>query len=328
MFTTADLSVVIPSYNSSHTILSCLESLYHQVEAPGEVIVVDSSEDDTLGLAQRTYQEVRGFRFSRRTFPGPARNKGVTLAQGKIVAFTDADCITAPDWAARIVAQHTAGHKIVGGAVELGNPDSSLSWAGHLMEFREFLPHGQARRMVHVPTCNISYRRELIETYGGFPDSYYPHEDLLFNYLLNRSGYSVWFDPAIRVRHFCRETPLGFLSHQHRIGRVTRVTLSRTQMEGSPIARRPKVAWCAAPALGILKYVRTCGGLFAYSRWQAIKRPDLLLVLMLGSIWWARGFSAGARTGLSGVRGVIDPEEDIFIMLGRLDYGDHATHES
>jgi hypothetical protein len=41
------------------------------------------------------------------------------------------------------------------------------------------------------------------------------------------------------------------------------------------------------------------------------------LALLLGSIWWARGFAAGARTGLSGIRGVIDPEENIFILLNQ-----------
>ena len=317
MFTTDDISVVIPCYNSKHTILACMESLYRQDEAPGEVILVDSSADDTLEIVLQHYPEVRRVHFPYRMFPGPARNEGVEIAKGEVIAFIDADCIAASDWTIRIAAQHTAGHQIVGGAVELGNPNSALAWAGHLMEFREFLPKGPAHTVMHVPTCNISYRRNLIKEYGGFPDSYYPQEDLLFNQLLYRNGFAIWFDPAIRVKHFCRDNLIGYLSHQHRIGRVTRVTLSRTQMQGSSISRRPWLAWLAAPGLGILKYLRTILAFFGFAQWESIKRPGLLLVLLLGSIWWARGFAAGARTGLSGIRGVIDPEENIFILLNQ-----------
>lgn len=328
MFTTNDFSVIIPCYNSKQTILACLESLYHQDEAPGEIILVDSSEDDTIEMVLQHYPEVRWFRFPHRAFPGPARNKGVEMAKGEIIAFIDADCIAAPDWTARIAAQHAAGHQIVGGAVELGNPNSALAWAGYLIEFREFLPMGPAHPVMHVPTCNISYRRNLIEEYGGFPNAYYPQEDLLFNHLLYRNGFAVWFDPMIRVKHFCRDSLRGYLSHQHRIGRVTRVTLSRTQMQGSAISRRPWLAWLAAPGLGIFKYLRTITALFSYAPWIVVERPALLLLLLIGSIWWARGFAAGALTGLSGIRGVIDPEENIFILLNQPKHERSSNHKS
>jgi hypothetical protein len=56
---------------------------------------------------------------------------------------------------------------------------------------------------------------------------------------------------------------------------------------------------------------------FGFAQWEAIKRLGLLFVILLGSIWWARGFAAGALTGLSGIRGVVDPEENIFISLNQ-----------
>ncbi|MFZ6028833.1 MAG: glycosyltransferase [Chloroflexota bacterium] len=315
MFTSTDVSVIIPSFGSRGTILHCLKSLYEQEELPAEVIVADSSEDDTVALIHEHYPQVITYKFEHRTFPGPARNKGTSLARGSIVAFIDADCLAAPDWVKRMAAQHSAGHQIVGGAVEVGNSKSLLAWAGHLGEFREFLPTGPERMVSHVPTCNISYRKALIETYGGFPNAYYPQEDMLFNYLLARNGYRVWFDPAIRVRHFCRESLHGYLSHQHRVGRVTRVTLTRIEMEGSRLARRPWLAWAASPALGVVKYFRNLGIFWRSMPQEAIRRPALVPLLLLGSIWWARGFAAGALTGLSGLRGMIDPEEDIFILF-------------
>lgn len=320
MFTSSDVSVIIPSYNSRKTIGACLDSILSQEEAPREVIVVDSSADGAGDFVARCYPGVRVHRLNQRTFPGPARNYGASIAGGSIVAFIDADCIAAYDWVRRVARRHSEGHQVVGGAIEVGNPGNLVAWAGHLGEFREFLPVGEGRSMLHVPTCNLSYRRPLFSKYGGFPNAYYPQEDLLFNYMLNRRGLSVWFDPEMRVRHFCREDLRGFLSHQHRIGRVTRCTLRRLHrqgeaMPGSGIARRGWLAWLLSPALGALKFLRTARVLSAYPYAQPPSRPGLFFLLLLGSIWWARGFASGARTGLSGVRGWNDPDEPIFARM-------------
>jgi len=315
MFSSSDISVVIPSFNSSRTILQCLAALFNQIEPPGEIILADSSEDNTLELVRQHYPEVITYKFSHRAFPGPARNRGTGMARGEIIAFIDADCMAAPDWVQRMAWQHSASHEIVGGSVEVGNTDSLLAWAGHLGEFREFLPAGPERAVVHTPTCNISYRKAILKTYGGFPNSYYPQEDMIFNHLLARNGFQVWFDPEIKVQHFCRESLRGYLSHQHRIGRVTRVTLTRINMEGSTIARKPWVAWALSPVLGIVKYYRNTSVFLRSLPQEAIKKPGLIPIIFLGSVWWARGFAAGALTGLTGLRGIIDPEEDIFILF-------------
>lgn len=326
MFSASDVSVVIPSYNSSATIEDCLSSLLDQEQAPLEIIVIDSSTDDTPGIIARRFPQVRMRTIKERIFPGPARNRGVSLAQGEIVAFIDADCVAEPDWVRRIAAGHStspdglpsgSGHMVVGGAVGQGNPDSQVAWAGYLGEFREFLPVGEPHYVLHLPTCNISYRKCLLQAGGGFPDAYYPQEDLLFNYMLGRQGIRIWFDPAIRIRHFCREDLRSFLSHQHRIGRVTRSTLRRLDLPGSKIARRAWLAWVSAPFLGMVKFVRTAAAFSSQFPAEALRRPALFPLLALGTIWWARGFAAGARSGLSGIRGWNDndPDEPIFSWI-------------
>lgn len=315
MFTGKDISVVIPSYNSLKTISKCLDSLQSQVEQPSEVIVVDSSEDGTRRFIQEKYPQVQVHSLDSRTFPGPARNFGATVARANIVAFIDADCIAAPDWIKRIAERHSEGYLVVGGAIEVGNPSSQIAWAGHLGEFREFLPIGPARAVLHIPTSNLSYRKTLFTRHGGFPNAYYPQEDLLFNYMINRNGIKVWFDPEIRVRHFCREDLRGYLSHQHRIGRVTRCTLRRIEMPGSSIARKGWLAWLSSPALGILKYYRTLRVYQQNFGDNSYRKPGQVMLLFLGAVWWARGFASGARTGLSGIKGWNDPEEPIFARI-------------
>jgi glycosyltransferase involved in cell wall biosynthesis len=315
MFTPQDISVVIPSYNSKKFIGVCLNSLLNQEEPPLEIILIDSSSDGTPQLVKQKYPSVRVHHLRHQTFPGPARNFGASIAKGAIIAFIDADCIAAPDWVKLMAAFHSAGHLIVGGAIEVGNTNSPVAWAGHMGEFREFLPIGEGRSILHVPTCNLSYRKWLFSKHGGFPNAYYPQEDLLFNYMLNRNGIKIWFEPSIRIRHFCREDLRGYLSHQHRIGRVTRCTLRRIDMQGSSIAKRAWLAWLLSPILGMIKFFRTSLILSNTYPGEIKRQPGLLFLLMLGSIWWSRGFASGARTGLSGIRGWTDPDEPIFARI-------------
>lgn len=314
------------------TIEACLESLLSQEAAPGEIIVVDSSSDGTSGIVTRQFPQVKLRQKKKPSFPGPARNYGASKANGSIIAFIDADCVAEPDWTRRIVAWHNQGHQVVGGAITVGNPANPVAWAGHLSEFREFRPIGEPRPVPHIPTCNISYRKKLIDETGGFPDSYYPQEDLLFNYMLNQKGLQIWFDPEMQVRHFCRERLPDFLSHQHRIGRVTHSTLLRIELPGSTVARRAWLAWMVAPLLGLVKFLRTVPLLHARSAQfqtcptlsygsQRFIRLKILALLVLGCLWWGRGFAAGALKGLSGIHGWNDPDEPFFRLFPTIHEG-------
>jgi hypothetical protein len=41
-----------------------------------------------------------------------------------------------------MVAAQRAGHEVVGGAIENGNPKSLIAWVGYLGEFREWVADG------------------------------------------------------------------------------------------------------------------------------------------------------------------------------------------
>lgn len=93
------VSVVIPTYNSAHTIIPTLESVFNQTFKDYEIIVVDDgSTDETRecldpyiqsGKITYVYQENKGC--------GPARNKGIEHASGTYIAFLDSDDIWLPE---------------------------------------------------------------------------------------------------------------------------------------------------------------------------------------------------------------------------------------
>lgn len=301
MFSAEDISVVIPSYNAQATIRACLDGLRPtgmEREPPFETIVVDSSNDHTPEIVRTEYPWVRLLRLDRQTLPGPARNAGARLASRPILAFLDADCVPPPGWARKIAAHHDHGHRAVGGSIQVAETDNDYAWAGHMMEFREFSPSGAARLLEHVPSCNISYRHDLFLKAGGFPEDFYPQEDLLFDAQLNRQGVKIFFDPGNSVRHYCRGTLRGYLTHQRRIGHVTYRALRLLPGPQQLAARSRALALLIAPLLGLVKATRTaCIFLWQYPRVFA-RRPRILLLIYLGAVWWAGGYLSAAAEGI------------------------------
>jgi len=91
-----DLSVVIPTYNSSHTLARALDSVYGQSLLPREIIVVDDGSDDKEQSAKiaASYGDGISVRFipmEENQGPSSARNVGIAASQCRYLAFLDSD---------------------------------------------------------------------------------------------------------------------------------------------------------------------------------------------------------------------------------------------
>lgn len=92
------LSVVIPTWNRAHLVCEAIESALNQRVGQVEVIVVDDcSTDDTAELVGRRFGSyIHLLRLARRRGAGAARNAGIRLATGKLIAFLDSDDVWLP----------------------------------------------------------------------------------------------------------------------------------------------------------------------------------------------------------------------------------------
>lgn len=119
------VSVIIPHLNQPAALEVCLSSLAAQVldRDRFEVIVVDngSATVPTEAIARHP-----GATLLREMTPGPgpARNTGVDLARGDILAFIDADCRADPNWLSSIVDALIVSPPgtILGGDVRIWHP--------------------------------------------------------------------------------------------------------------------------------------------------------------------------------------------------------------
>lgn len=97
-----NISVIIPTYNSSKTINLCLESIKNQTIFPYEIIVVDDdSSDDTLKLIKD--YDLKILRNDLNRGPAYARNKGAKNATGDILFFIDSDIVIPKDAIEKII---------------------------------------------------------------------------------------------------------------------------------------------------------------------------------------------------------------------------------
>jgi glycosyltransferase involved in cell wall biosynthesis len=87
----ADISVIVPVFNTERYLAEALESLFAQTLAPAEIIVVDDgSTDSTPTIARRYAGRIRYVR-QENAGSSAARNHGLRLAQGAMITFLDAD---------------------------------------------------------------------------------------------------------------------------------------------------------------------------------------------------------------------------------------------
>lgn len=89
--TGADISVIVPVYNTERYLEEALRSLLAQTLRPAEIIVIDDgSTDRTPEIAQAFGDLIRYARQENAGTPA-ARNHGLRLARGEMIAFLDAD---------------------------------------------------------------------------------------------------------------------------------------------------------------------------------------------------------------------------------------------
>ncbi len=207
---TPRVSVIIPVYNDPERLQKCLSALEAQTY-PGDrydILVVDNGSAQDLAPLLSRYAHVRLTRAER---PGSyaARNRGLTLAQGEVIAFTDADCIPALDWLERGVAAllREPNCGLVGGKVEVFFRDPSRPTAVELYEsLTGFLQRDYVEEAQFAATANVFTWRSTVERVGPFEEALKSCGDLEWGQRVFAHGYRIVYADEVRVAHPARSS--------------------------------------------------------------------------------------------------------------------------
>ena len=218
------VSIVIPAFNCEKTIAKCLDSILNLWYHPLDVIIVDDGSTDNTPHILKQYPDIRVFKTPN-TGPSRARNLGIEHAAGEFVAFTDADCIVREDWINELFrgfSDPSVGG--VGGDQQSPKDEhpfgkivhSFMKTVGFISDYMK-----TARTMIrtqHNPTCNVMYRKEVLEEAGGFDEKLWPGEDVDIDLKITRNGYKLFYNPDAVVRHYRPQTFARFANMMKRYG--------------------------------------------------------------------------------------------------------------
>jgi peptidoglycan/xylan/chitin deacetylase (PgdA/CDA1 family)/GT2 family glycosyltransferase len=300
------MSVVVCAYRNDPTILQAVGSLLDQdFDEPFEVIVVTSGEGRTLELVRDRYPEVRIVESAVRLMPGGARNRGVEVAFGDVVAFLEGDCVARPGWIRDRMEAHHAGHEAVASTVAVANDGYAAARVTAYLCYDNRLersPRGPAG----IPrSYGLSFTRGLLKRAGPFDEALRIAEDSLMAQRLGQLGVEAWFEPSVCVEHFGPERLRDlFLEQAARGRRQARCEILSNPRGGMRVRMESR-----APHLALM--LRTMRRLFVRSRFlvRNLRRcaPDLMdvartspwiaLGLVANVLGWAREQRAYMRTG-------------------------------
>jgi glycosyltransferase involved in cell wall biosynthesis len=215
-----DTSVIVPAHNAASTIGACLEGLLRQTvpQSSYEVIVVDDGSSDGTRDTVASY-DVR-LVVQPHLGPAAARNRGVAEAKGRLVLFTDADCVPTESWIAEMVAPFSEA-EVVGVKGAYGTRQVGIVPRFVQREYEaRYGRMAKESRIDFIDTYSAGYRRTVFLQEGGF-DVRYPSasvEDQEFSFRLAEQGYRLVFNRYAVVYHQHPETLAAYVKRKFNIG--------------------------------------------------------------------------------------------------------------
>lgn len=268
------VSVVIPASDAAETLPRALRSVAAQ-DYPNIVEVIVAAADDRSAAAAADALVVTNPEGST-----PAGlNRGIAASTGDVIVRCDAHAVLPPDYVSTAVEtlQRTGADNVGGMQV----PQGETPW-GRAIAAAMTHPFGagDARYRLGgeegpVETVYLGvFRRETLDSIGGFDEAFSRTQDYELNHRIIRSGGTVWFTPEMRVTYTPRDSLAALAIQYYRYGQAKR--LFRRKHPGALRLRQ-----MAPPIL-----VVTMGAAMVAAVWQP-------LLLLLPATYALAMFGAG-----------------------------------
>lgn len=226
-------SIIIPTYERPETVTATVQSVLDQSVTDYEVIVVDdgSNDPDQLRTLERlaSNDRVTVLELTENVGPAAARNRGWRVASADPILFTDDDCLVPNNWVERLTDSFEPGVGAVGGPLLPTADELARSAFARLHRYRNEviygLPDGEVVGDDTLPmsgTANVAYRREALETVGGFDESFptAAGEDADLQKRVVEAGYQMKYVP-VEVNHNVHYDWRAFVTRSKRHGTGT-----------------------------------------------------------------------------------------------------------
>lgn len=205
-----DVVIIIPVYNDTERLKTCLDALACQVtdRFNYKVWVVDNNSTENIKAVTDNYKFVDYLHESK---PGSyhARNRAVKELQNQqFIGYTDADCIPAKTWIQEAVnALRDDPSSAVGGRIDVFAESGSTGTLAENYEILFAFPQKMAIETESFSvTANLFITREMQNKVGKFNCELFSGGDLDFGQRLHKNGFGVRYIDAMLIRHPARAT--------------------------------------------------------------------------------------------------------------------------
>ena len=207
------VSVIVVSRHRPQALLRCLTGLRQLFYRTFEVIVVTDPDGIEALRSADVLSSVKHAGFDEPNISA-ARNIGLGLAAGKVIAFIDDDAVPEPTWLTHLIAPfHEDTVSAAGGFVRGRNGisfQSKARWVNHLgvhedIAVKENTPLvllGTPGKAIKTEGTNCAFRRDTLLAMGGFDPAFHFYLDETdLNLRLAKDGARTAIVPLAEVHH-------------------------------------------------------------------------------------------------------------------------------
>jgi len=285
------ISIVIPAYNASKTIIPLLDSIYeNRGKDIIEVIVVDDkSSDETAELVQKyilKHPKLKIKILLLKTNSGPAhgRNVGARVARGNILFFLDSDVILHKNSLSELVRSFEDPdiHALTGVWDKAQKNHAFFPKFKALRDWSYWINERDPKNYYYLFSTRVAaIKRDLFLRLGGFDETYKSAlvEDIELTYRIARR-YAVIFNPKVSVHHEFEDFVPIAKKYFWRSFYWSKIYRARKKFD--PVATTGKEAVTTISAAGVVGSLLVLGGIWGIGD---INFQLSLLFLVLGSLF-------------------------------------------
>lgn len=191
------VSIILPTYNVERFLLACLKSIEKQTYKNIEVIIIiDGATDNSFSIAEefcKTHSRFTVY-WQENQGSGPARNNGLSKANGELIVFVDPDDWCEPDYVENMVNLQNKGDydlvisrditaicKSTGDVLHYNKPKGGFIDCNAQIQVRKDYAQLLTSDLISSPHAKL-YKKSIIDSFSVEFPALRRSQDIAFNY--------------------------------------------------------------------------------------------------------------------------------------------------
>ena len=189
------ISIIVTTKSTAINVMRLLMSVNPFFKNIHEFILVNAGTPNMYQLGEnKKVRMIDGIGTTR----GKGRNLGIKEATGDVFVFLDDDTEITEKWIEELKISLKSYDIVAGYSPNPKGPD---------MNRVPVIVDGQD---ITYPTCNIAYKKHVLDKVGLFDEEMITAEDMDLNCRCVEAGYVIHYNPKMKVFHYHRTTLKGF----------------------------------------------------------------------------------------------------------------------